>query len=356
MARQCPETDCEICSLCQELAKIGCGGEAAWLGLLLFVRDLVRRFSQLSDARKKEIQQFVFSELSRRDASEAHLCQVVDGISAFLEDSDATQALRLELASEKNAVRALAASVDAFLRESLASERERAQLMHRFGRDALETLAGDADPLVMVPRMRALVTDMLTHYREEAKAWERKARELEKAVLVDPLLAPLHNRRALDDHLGNAIAAAREQGTPLSVLMIDVDNFKTAINDVHGHAVGDDVLRSLAKITAAQAECHGWFAARYGGDELMLVCALPGETAQLHADAIRLAVQRYEFRPRVDGRLADTPIHFTVSIGVAAYEQGMGVSELVDAADKAMYRVKGSGRNDVALFSPAMPA
>ncbi|MEA4856731.1 GGDEF domain-containing protein [Solidesulfovibrio sp.] len=352
MAWNCQEKHCAIRKLCGELSKLGCGGEPAWLGLLLFVRDLVSRFSLLSNGRKTEVQRFVFDELAKRDASEGHLRQVLDGLEAFLEDSDKARGLARELESEKRSVRDLAVSVGAFLRETLTSERERETLVRRFGNDALATLDSDADPAEMAPRMRALVTDMLTHYREEAKTWELRATQLEQAMRVDPLLAPLHNRRSLDDHLDKAIATARDAGGPLSVLMIDVDNFKTTINDVHGHAVGDDVLRTLAKLTSLHAERHGSFAARYGGDELVLVCALPAAEAELHADAIRLAVQHYEFRPRIDGRLTDTPIRFTVSIGVAAYRPGMTPADLVDAADKAMYRVKGSGRNNVAVFKP----
>ncbi|WP_428568774.1 MAG: GGDEF domain-containing protein [Solidesulfovibrio sp. DCME] len=352
MARSCHEEPCAIRNLCGELHKLGCGAEPAWLGILLFVRDLVRRFTSLGDARKKELQQFVFGELAKRDASEGHLRQVLDGLEAFLEDSDKARGLARELESEKRSVRDLAVSVGAFLRETLTSERERDKLMRRFGNEAVETLDSGDDPAIMVPRMRELVTDMLTHYREEARNWELRANQLEQAMLVDPLLAPLHNRRSLDDYLEKAVTLARDEGAPLSVLMIDVDNFKTTINDVYGHAVGDDVLRTLAGITFRHAECHGSFAARYGGDELVLVAALSGEQAELHADAIRLAVQQYEFRPRIDGRLADTPIRFTVSIGVAAYRPGMTPADLVDAADKAMYRVKGAGRNNVAVFTP----
>lgn len=356
MAWNCPENHCAIRKLCGELGKLGCGGEPVWLGLLLFVRDLVGRFPQLRDERKKEVQRFVVDELAKRDSSEAHLREVLRGLEAFLDDSETARGLAKELAQEKRSTRDLAASVAAFLRESLASERERGKLMHRFGQNALETLDSGDDPAVTVPKMRELITDMLTHYREEAKSWELRANQLEQAMLVDPLLAPLHNRRSLDDHLEKAVAAADTTGAPLSVLMIDVDHFKTGINDVYGHAVGDDVLRTLAKITAQHAARHQAFAARYGGDELVLVCALPIEQAELHADAIRLAVQRYEFRPRIEGRLAEQPIRFTVSIGVAGYQPGMTPASLVDAADRAMYRVKGAGRNNVAVFEdPAAP-
>jgi len=356
MAEVCQEHPCGIRRLCDELHKIGCGGDPSWLAVLLFVRNLVQNFSIYTDKQKKAIQQYIFGELAKHDSSETHLQAVAAALEEFLAENVLTTAFRDELESEIEAARSLAQSVNTFLQESLASQHERGMLLKRFGREAMETLDGGEMPSVMLPRLRGLISGMLHHYREEAQAWERKAVLLEKVVRVDPLLAPLHNRRALDSHMGKAVAAAQFTATPLAVLMIDVDNFKTTINDIYGHTVGDDVLRALAKIIEAHASWHGWFAARYGGDELVLVCELDEVQAQLYAEAIRLAVQRYEFRPRIDGRLAEPPIRFTVSIGVAVYRPGMTATDLVAAADKAMYAVKGTGRNNVACSHPVTPS
>ena len=70
--------------------------------------------------------------------------------------------------------------------------------------------------------------------------------------------------------------------------MMDIDNFKE-INDEFGHHIGDDVLRALAKIVHSHAAMYGWYAARYGGDELVIVCKSSAEEVMLHADAIRIA-------------------------------------------------------------------
>lgn len=347
----CQETPCDIRKLCGELQKLGCGNDASWLATLLFVRNLLRQFSIFDDARKKSIQEYIFSELARRDASKEHLLRMLAGLEQFLTDNLPMAAVKEQLAAEQVASRSLARSITDFLEETLASERERSKLVGRFGRDTMDTLAGGEEPAVMIPRLRQLVAGMLAHYREEAQTWERKVHQLEKVIQVDPLLAPLHNRRSLEDHLRGAIARAQSSGEPLSAMMIDVDNFKSSINDAFGHVVGDDVLRALAKIIDAHATRHGWFAARFGGDELVLVCDIDDNQAQFHADAIRLAVQNYEFRPRADGKLADTPVRFTVSIGVAAFAPGMSGADLIGAADLAMYQVKNSGRNNVARFS-----
>jgi diguanylate cyclase (GGDEF)-like protein len=350
MQTGCQEAPCDIRKLCGELHKLGCGSDPSWLAVLLFVRNLLRQFTIFDDGRKKSLQEFVFSELARRDPSQDHMKRLVHGLELFLTDHLPMAAIKDQLANEQAASKSLAQSITAFLEETLASENERNKLVGRFGRETLDTLAGGDEPAVMIPKLRTLVATMLTHYREEAQAWEHKAQQLEKIIQVDPLLAPLHNRRSLEEHLRGAVAKAEATGEPLSAMMIDVDNFKTAINDAYGHVVGDDVLRALAKIIDLHAVRHGWFAARYGGDELVLVCGVGREAAQFHADAIRLAVQNYEFRPRIDGKLAETPIRFTVSIGVATFTPGMSGEGLIVAADAAMYQVKNSGRNNVAQF------
>ncbi|MHC1788713.1 GGDEF domain-containing protein [Solidesulfovibrio sp.] len=352
---ECRETPCGIRKICGELQKLGCGSDPSWLALLLFVRNLVRPLTIFDDVRKKNLQEYVFSQLARRDASPEHLDNVLGGLEFFLIDHLPMASITEQLAVEQAASKSLARSITDFLQETLSSEQERTTLVGRFGRETMDTLAGGEEPAVMIPRLRELVTGMLTHYREEAQAWERKVHQLEKVIQVDPLLAPLHNRRSLEDHLCGAIARAEASGDLLSAMMIDVDNFKSSINDAYGHVVGDDILRTLAKIIDAHATRHGWFAARFGGDELVLVCNIAGNEAQFHADAIRLAVQNYEFRPRLDGRLADTPIRFTVSIGVAEYASGMTAADLISGADSAMYQVKNSGRNNVAQFeAPAV--
>lgn len=353
MRAGCQETPCNIRNLCGELQKLGCDQDPSWLAILLFVRNLLRPFTIFDDSHKKKLQEYVFSELARRDPSAAHRAQMLAGLEQLLVDHLPMAAVKEQLATEQAASRSLARSITDFLEETLASEQERSTLVGAFGRETMDTLDGGDEPAVIIPRLRQLVVGMLAHYREEAQAWERKVQQLEKVIQVDPLLAPLHNRRSLEDHLCGAIARAEISGEPLAAMMIDVDNFKTAINDAFGHVVGDDVLRTLAKIIDAHATRHGWFAARFGGDELVLVCNIPGSQAQFHADAIRLAVQHYEFVPRIEGRLSEKPVRFTVSIGVAEHVSGMSAAELIGAADAAMYQVKTSGRNNVAQFEPS---
>jgi diguanylate cyclase (GGDEF)-like protein len=146
------------------------------------------------------------------------------------------------------------------------------------------------------------------------------------------------------------LAQAKGQTGPLSLMMIDVDHFKR-VNDTYGHQAGDDVLRALARIITAHAIQYQGFVARYGGEELVVaVRNMPLDKAVLKAEAIRINVEKYDFRIRTDGRLAETPLQFTVSIGVAQCLPGWDAGRLISAADAAMYQAKSNGRNRVCAF------
>jgi diguanylate cyclase (GGDEF)-like protein len=130
-------------------------------------------------------------------------------------------------------------------------------------------------------------------------------------------------------------------------MMIDVDHFKN-VNDTYGHQAGDDVLRALAGIINTHAIQYAGFAARYGGEDLVVVVQdMDLEQAALKAEALRADVENYDFRIRTNGQLEDTPIRFTVSVGVARLKVGWTAGELIGAADAALYQAKNSGRNRV---------
>ncbi|BAH76405.1 GGDEF domain-containing protein [Solidesulfovibrio magneticus] len=349
MSNNCPSDSCAIKKLCSEMHRIGCGSKPSWLAVVLFVRNLVANFSIFTDEQKSAMQRNVFERLSKKDPSPQHFEQIVNDLEGFIANNQVTVSAEEKLESQKKITSSLASVVNEFLDESLMSEKERGKLINTFGRDTLEILSDSEDLDALRPRLKGLLKNMLMHYREKANEWERKARLLEQTVNVDPLLAPLHNRRYLESYLKSAIQQNQTDNNSLALLMLDIDNFKQ-VNDAHGHQVGDDVLRTLAKIISAHSEKFGWFAARYGGDELVVVCNVSVDEALLHSDAIRLAVQNYEFRPRLNGKLAENSIRFTVSIGVAEYQVGMSSDDLLNCADKAMYDVKGTGKNNVALF------
>lgn len=130
----------------------------------------------------------------------------------------------------------------------------------------------------------------------------------------------------------------------LSVLMIDIDWFKK-FNDVYGHLVGDEVLRRIAGIIAAQARPRD-VVGRFGGEEFILVApGTPRDLGCLLGERIRTAVEEARF-VAPDG--AELPIRLTVSVGVASRQPGMaGPDDLVREADRCLYLAKSRGRNQV---------
>jgi len=165
-------------------------------------------------------------------------------------------------------------------------------------------------------------------------------------------LTGLPSRRALDERM-------RALGSRYTVAMGDVDHFKK-FNDTHGHDTGDQVLRLVA---ARLAEVGGGGRAfRYGGEEFTVLfpdTAL--EDALPHLDAVRKAIEDYRMAIRGDDRpksqrkgsklrgdgQADETLSVTISIGAAAPKAGMKPSEVIKAADEALYRAKQGGRNRV---------
>ncbi|MYL84530.1 diguanylate cyclase [Desulfovibrio aerotolerans] len=352
MAESCPVVKCKIQNVCSEIHKIGYGDDPSWLAIVLIVRNLLAKFSCFTESQKTLLKSWVFYELKKKDNSEEHLGVVIQRLEQFFGDNKKSKDLKNQYVRQNEIMGAMTGAIDDFLRELFFSESFRSNLVAKYGNESLEVLNKDEDPALIVKKMKVVVTEMLTAYRHEAEEWQQKAKSLEQMVNVDSLLAPLHNRGALENHLRTEISNCQSTGCKLSVLMMDIDDFKE-INDGYGHQVGDDILRALAKIVHSHASMYGWYAARYGGDELVIVCKSSADEVLLHADAIRIAVQNYDFYPRKDGKVQGSGVKFTVSIGVGEYIQGMTSDDLVDVADRAMYKVKVAGKNDVAVFEPA---
>ena len=156
-------------------------------------------------------------------------------------------------------------------------------------------------------------------------------------------LTGLPNRRALDEFFRAAQIAAMEKGEPLSVLLIDIDHFKT-FNDNFGHGVGDQVLRLMAKVLRERVREID-LPARYGGEELIAV--LPGAelaTCQAIAERIRRAISEYRITHRSTGKNLPS---VTVSIGVGQFQLGESMADLIERCDRALYLAKRTGRNRV---------
>lgn len=151
-------------------------------------------------------------------------------------------------------------------------------------------------------------------------------------------LTGLPNRRAMDDELGRRMAAYRRQGTPVGVLLVDVDRFKS-VNDTYGHHVGDQVLKAVAECLR-QAVRDSDLLARYGGEEFAVLVA--GETdAEFKSAAERVR----QFVERQPVRCEGVELRATISCGVAEASGGEDVASLLRRADEALYASKTGGRN-----------
>jgi diguanylate cyclase (GGDEF)-like protein len=166
-----------------------------------------------------------------------------------------------------------------------------------------------------------------------------------KRIAVRDQLTGLLNRRGFNEYGEKAFSAAQRNGTPLSVVMTDIDRFKY-INDRYGHAAGDTALAHFAELVA-EGRRREDVIARVGGEEFALL--LPGTDLR---DAMALADQLCKKVGSTPMDLTDIGLPMTSSFGVASIsERDTGLDDMVRRADRALYRSKRAGRNQVDLES-----
>lgn len=162
------------------------------------------------------------------------------------------------------------------------------------------------------------------------------------SMAVTDGLTKLYNRHYLDTHLKNLVRQASEQGRALSVVIMDMDHFKS-VNDTYGHASGDEVLKTLAGVIVKTIRSAD-LAARYGGEEFVVLMPETDATrAYEAAERLRKAVEATQFvipHP-------ESPLKKTTSIGYATMQPNDTTESLLKRADAALYEAKNSGRNKV---------
>jgi len=171
---------------------------------------------------------------------------------------------------------------------------------------------------------------------------------LENLSITDALTG-IANRRHFEWRLSEEIERARRYKYPLSALMLDLDHFKQ-VNDNYGHQIGDIVLQQVAQ-RLRRILRRTDFLARYGGEEfIVLAPQTPADRALILAERLRQVIAESPI-PVAD----NLQIHITISIGVAVFpNHAQNESELIGAADAALYKAKQMGRNRVCMFEPEL--
>jgi two-component system cell cycle response regulator len=161
-------------------------------------------------------------------------------------------------------------------------------------------------------------------------------------MAITDALTGLYNRRYMESHVGTLVEQAASRGKPLTVLILDIDYFKS-INDTHGHDAGDDVLREFA--LRIRKSIRGIdLACRFGGEEfVVLMPETDLAVATMVAERLRRRIASEAFAIQQSAR----SIEVTISIGIAALGRDDTAATLLKRADQALYRAKRDGRNRV---------
>lgn len=194
--------------------------------------------------------------------------------------------------------------------------------------------------------LAALVHELRRGRRRERRLSElydellRKEAELERLAITDALTG-LYNRRFFQSRLVTEVERSRRYGRVLSLVMLDLDNFKE-INDRRGHQFGDHVLAEVGKILATNVRASD-FVCRYGGEEFAVLLPETGP------DQAAQAAEKLRTRLKEHFRGGDDLPALTVSLGVASFPSAgvNGAEELVRCADAALYEAKERGRDRV---------
>ncbi|HWG77469.1 MAG TPA: GGDEF domain-containing protein [Steroidobacteraceae bacterium] len=226
---------------------------------------------------------------------------------------------------------------------------------------AVGVLDGAAWSNVLTVALTALLSTIVK--REVESAYRRSF--LESALLAQwvtrDALSGLINRRALDAELRRVWEQAQRDRRTLALMMLDIDHFKS-FNDTHGHQSGDEAIRAVARVLGAAARRPLDLAARYGGDEfVLLLYDVSAQAAQETAEALRKDIESAVTppaaeRPRLAAAVTMLSIRVTASIGVSfiTATEGGTPQNALQWADEALYEAKQAGRNRVVMHRADM--
>lgn len=179
----------------------------------------------------------------------------------------------------------------------------------------------------------------------ERRIYYQSSINLKKISITDPLTTLL-NRRYFEERIAEELERSKRHDQPFSLIIIDIDNFKD-FNDTYGHLYGDEALRNTALGIRGCTRIID-IAARYGGEEFAVILPTTDkEGALIIGNRIRDEIDKMAFPVKGLGKIA----RFTVSLGIASYPKDAStIEELINNADRALYKAKGLGKNRVVLF------
>lgn len=172
--------------------------------------------------------------------------------------------------------------------------------------------------------------------------------EILKHATLDALTG-FYNRHQLEVRMKQEIANAKRQQAPLCGIMTDIDFFKN-VNDTYGHAVGDLVLKTIAKVIRGQLREYD-IAGRYGGEEFSILLPFTEiHEAKMVAERLRCAIESKTIDiSKVNPDIETKNINITISLGIYELKENDNVEDLIIKADKALYQAKNTGRNKVVV-------
>lgn len=174
--------------------------------------------------------------------------------------------------------------------------------------------------------------------------------EILKHATLDALTG-FYNRRQLEERIKQEVSNAKRQKAPLCGIMTDIDFFK-GVNDTYGHAVGDLVLKTIAKIIRGQLREYD-IAGRYGGEEFSILLPFTKiEEAQMVAERLRKTIENRAIDiSKVNPDSEVKTLNITLSLGIYEMKENDNDEDLLKKADKALYQAKNTGRNKVVIYN-----
>lgn len=253
--------------------------------------------------------------------------------------------------------------IDGELKRMMALLSASAKGTDQFGQN-LSSFSGEVTAAASIEALRGAVQKIAEETRVVAAQNQKLQNELEatstqlsevrsdfervhKESQIDPL-TEVGNRKFFDQEMARVLAEAREQQTVLSLVMVDIDHFKK-FNDTHGHLIGDQVLRLVARTLVENLKGRD-IIARYGGEEFVIV--LPQtrlQDAERVANQLRASLATKQIRKRNSQEILGV---ITISLGAAEYTANEDIEMLISRADAALYKAKQTGRNKVVCAEP----